>query len=122
MLVAHGTRTFAEDGPNHMDPHSLIPCVHELVSNLTGVPVERVSELALHSKVIDWHVSQMVKPVEAIITSTEPVHSVLEAQPKGTGTPHLVIAGDFLTQSSFVGCVGTAIDAANATISSLKQN
>ncbi|CAJ1422087.1 unnamed protein product [Effrenium voratum] len=72
------------------------------VRRLVGFPVE---ELLLGSRVIDWSCCQMVRPLESVPTSFS-----LWAPCSVHG--RVVVAGDFWSQSSFLGCFCSAQAAA----------
>lgn len=97
--------------PGALTAEAAIEMLHGAVSRKVGLPIEVVRSQALGSKVIDWHVSQMMTPLEAVSGVLLEEGAFLSAPQR---SPRLFIAGDFLTQSSFVGCVATARGVAQA--------
>merc|ERR1712216_1110893 len=57
-----------------------------------------LKSMTVHTKTVDWTIAQLVMPMEAVV-----------ADP-----PSPVIAGDFMTHSSYVGCYSSADAAADA--------
>jgi len=103
-VVGHTCRLLeGHPPPSSSAKERMVQMVHQAISKHVGLPLQVVESHALGSKVIDWHVSQMVRPLEAV-SGVLLQHTCLEASQR----PGLLIAGDFLTQSSFVGCVATA--------------
>ncbi|KAK3248751.1 hypothetical protein CYMTET_41792 [Cymbomonas tetramitiformis] len=113
-VVAHsvpcGDRTSAEE-----QAHLMVPAMYEALSALLGLPVEELRSRTLASKTIAWAVSQMIRPMEAVV---DPVPDIacLESDEDAAKGGKLVVAGDFMTQSSFLGCVGSALQASDVII------
>ena len=80
------------------------------LSKLTGLSESQISSYRLNSRSICWETSQMIRPMESII-SDPPFGWQCLRNSNGS----LVLAGDYMTQSSFLGCVATA-DAAARTV------
>jgi len=86
--------------------------VDHILSQKTGLPVETIHRYRLDKKSIAWYVSQMIRPMEAVVADP-PSDSSWQCLSTLSGS--LVICGDFMTQSSFLGCVASA-DAAAKTV------
>mmetsp|Transcript_85989 Transcript_85989/g.224169 ORF Transcript_85989/g.224169 Transcript_85989/m.224169 type:complete len:304 (+) Transcript_85989:3-914(+) len=77
-----------------------------------GIACAVLKSMVLHQKVIDWRVSQMTRPLEGLVCDfslSEPCFA------QGS----LIVAGDFWTQSSFLGCFCSALAASRAAIAQL---
>ena len=111
-VVGHTCRLLkGHHRPGALTAEAAVEMLHCAVSRKVGLPIEVVRSQALGSKVIDWHVSQMMTPLEAVSGVLLEEGAFLSAPQR---SPRLFIAGDFLTQSSFVGCVATARGVAQA--------
>ena len=110
-IVAHGAVAHGRAGK--LQP--LSQTLDSALSKLTGMPEGEISLLRLHTKSIPWNVSQMIMPMEAVVADPpSPAWQCLVGK-KGP-SEGIIIAGDFITQSSFVGCVATADAAAKAVV------
>lgn len=108
-------------GPGEGGGCRILPSqVHRALARLLGMQQEDVAALALHSRSIDWRVAQMVTPMEALVANppTDPPWVHLESAGPGAA---LIITGDFMTQSSFLGCVAAARAASEAVCVSLSR-
>jgi len=110
----HDAATLAQEQPDTSNKS----LAQQLCSLLAAVPNSTLSkdELLsnlLYEKTIDWTVGQSTTPMEAVVCDPprDPPLYHLEAVQK---EPLLIVAGDFMTQSSFLGCVSTADSAARA--------
>jgi len=96
--------------------------IHRSLGRLLGMEEADVKALSIGGeKVVNWKVAQMVLPMEAIVNEPpqDPPWTILsEAGPR----PRVVIAGDFMTQSSFLGCVASASSAALAISEEMKNS
>ena len=102
-LVAHGK-------VGHLDP--LGKSLDRTLSKLTGKTEDEIASYRLYSKSIPWQTSQMITPMEAVISDPpSPAWQCIVGKDR-----RLIIASDFMTQSSFVGCVASADAAARAVI------
>ena len=102
-LVAHGKA-------GHLDP--LGNSLDRTLSKLTGKTKEEIASCRLYSKSIPWQTSQMITPMEAVVSDPpSPAWQCIVGKQQ-----RLIIAGDFMTQSSFVGSVASADAAARAVI------
>lgn len=74
---------------------------------------DEVSTHRIHSKSILWDVSQLITPMEAVVADppSEPPWQCIVSR-----DGRLIVAGDFMTQSSFLGCVASADAAARAVV------
>ena len=93
--------------------------MHGAVAKLLGMDEETVAALAVgQPKTVRWGVAQMIRPMEAIVRDPPPPPDswrCLQSRPPSDegGFSTLVVAGDFMTQSSFLGCVASANAAAS---------
>ena len=74
---------------------------------------DEVSSHRIHSKSILWGVSQLITPMEAVVADP-PLEPPWQCIVSKDG--RLIVAGDFMTQSSFLGCVASADAAARAVV------
>merc|ERR1712154_610764 len=74
------------------------------LSEVLRISTPALRALLLKSKVIDWTVCQVVQPLEGVMCEVKLDGSCL---PVG----RVVVAGDFLSQSSFLGCYCSAYSA-----------
>ena len=103
VLVAHGQTGHLDTLGNSLD---------RTLSKLTGKTEDEIASCRLYSKSIPWHTSQMITPMEAVVSDPpSPAWQCIAGKDR-----RLIIAGDFMTQSSFVGCVASADAAARAVI------
>ena len=103
--------------------------LHAAVADLVGMTPEDVRSLAVGgTKVVRWQVAQMIRPKEAVMDPV-PNAACIVSCVDGGGTSgmddgrrrgRLVVAGDFMTQSSFLGCVTSASEASDAVISAIE--
>mmetsp|Transcript_17962 Transcript_17962/g.26592 ORF Transcript_17962/g.26592 Transcript_17962/m.26592 type:complete len:428 (-) Transcript_17962:3316-4599(-) len=91
--------------------------INETMSELTGLTPREVNSLRLKTKRICWDTSQMITPMEAIISDPPARWQCLQSERNG----RLILAGDYMTQSSFLGCVATADAAARAVEKALTK-
>lgn len=91
----------------------LVESVHDTLSRKVGISVEQLRAWTVDSKRIDWTVSQVVRPMEAVVEPVPKVSCFVSKQQTGG---NLVVAGDFLTQSSYLGSMTSALEASKATI------
>lgn len=93
----------------------------QAVAGVLGVPVEQLRAQLLGHKQVDWRVGQMMQPLEAVIKPENNEDCTAQCERgfiKACTGPCVVVVGDFLTQSSFLGCMGTAVGAAEAILRS----
>lgn len=78
-----------------------------------------INENRLHVKRIHWSISQMIMPMEAVIADPHSrVGSPVQClEGSGYWKGRLVLAGDYMTQSSFLGCLASASAAAQSVLS-----
>ena len=89
-------------------------CLDQKLSALTGLSEAEISSYRLCSKSISWKTSQMVRPMESIISDPPNCWQCLK---NSNGT--LILAGDYMTQSSFLGCIATADAAARVVLDTI---
>ena len=105
-----------------------------LARRLTGLSAEDVARAAVGSKSIRWSTAQLIRPMESVVPdppmAPDPIWQVLssrdgdctegaarkEARTERTDRPLLLVAGDMMCQSSFLGCVASANAAAHVVI------
>jgi hypothetical protein len=80
-----------------------------------GLSAADVEGMVLHTKSVEWTVAQMSRPMEAVVNNppTPPWCCMEGAGSAGAG---LIVAGDFMTQSSFLGCYASADAAVRAVL------
>lgn len=105
QLVVHSTC-----GANWNGPEEAL----KAVSQLCGLPLSQLKGLLLESKVIDWNICQMVQPLESIPTK-------LRLQEPCFEHGRILVAGDFWSQSSFLGCYCSAKAAVRKAVAILKE-
>jgi hypothetical protein len=93
--------------------------VDRLLSQRTGLSSETIRNYRLAKKSISWTVSQMIRPMEAVVADP-PSQPAWQCLSNASGS--LVVCGDFMTQSSFVGCVASADAAATTVWNYLSKN
>jgi len=95
-------------GQTNLQSKSLsLESVDATISQLTGLTKGEVASFRIKTKSICWDASQMITPMEAIIGDPPTRWQCLQ-------NGRLILAGDYMTQSSFLGCVATADAAARA--------
>ena len=114
MLVAHSKRVYT----NRMvelawDQAQMIHQVNVELSARSGMPIEELAAQITGSKMVEWKVSQLQRPMESVVDPVPQIASFVANSPHGL---HLLCAGDYLTQSSFLGCAASALDAADRLI------
>ena len=72
----------------------------------------RAHAVGLEPKTIHWDVAQMIRPMEAVVADPPAFPNSWRCI-EGSSTA-VIVAGDFMTQSSFLGCVSSANAAAAA--------
>jgi hypothetical protein len=78
-VVGHTCRLLeGHPPPSSSAKERMVQMVHQAISKHVGLPLQVVESHALGSKVIDWHVSQMVRPLEAV-SGVLLQHTCLEA-------------------------------------------
>lgn len=107
-IVVHGR---AEPNPQPLDEAQ----IDQVLASVTGLSPTTISRSRLYKKSISWEISQMIRPMEAVVNDP-PMNGAWQCLVAPSA--NLIVAGDFMTQSSFVGCVATA-DAAAKTISEI---
>merc|ERR1712232_407751 len=107
-LVFHGIGLNAED--------ALRPSADEfkhrslsLLAELVHLEASVLEKALVKSKVIDWEVSQMVRPLDALMPDV-----IEEFGDSCCVCNGVVLAGDYFTSSNFVGCYGSAAAAVRA--------
>ncbi len=81
-----------------------------------GLTADALAERTLATRTIDWRVAQMIRPAESLVGAPSFAPPVLAATGGDDKRPWLLLAGDFLSQSSFLGCVASAHAAADAAL------
>ena len=81
-----------------------------------GLTAEVLAERTLATRTIDWRIAQMIRPAESLVGAPMFAPPVLLAVGDKDKRPWLLLAGDFLAQSSFLGCVASAHAAADAAL------
>mmetsp|Transcript_58608 Transcript_58608/g.117719 ORF Transcript_58608/g.117719 Transcript_58608/m.117719 type:complete len:461 (+) Transcript_58608:173-1555(+) len=107
--------------------HAALPpgAVYSRLAQLLGMTADEVKGFALPAamKAIRWETAQMIRPMEALVADppTPPWRCLENTSARSThsggggeGVAKLVVAGDFMTHSSFLGCVSSAEAAAEA--------
>jgi hypothetical protein len=117
-IVAHcearsPTQSGAPAAPSQRRQDS-VEAVYEALALELGLTVTDVRTSVRHVKTVDWTVAQTFKPAEALFSTTpSPPRSCLESGGPG---PKLVVAGDFMTHASYIGCYASADAAVNAVL------
>lgn len=91
--------------------------IRALAARLGDVSEGELRTLLLHERAIDWTVAQVAAPMEALVPDPPKDPPWRHLQSAGAGA--LIVAGDFMTQSSFLGCVASADAAAEAVWAAL---
>jgi hypothetical protein len=98
---------------------------------LIAKDIESMVLHTLHTKTVDWTIAQMIKPMEAVVADppSPPWRCISSGGRASSGSgsgsgsgsasggAKLVVAGDFMTHSSYVGCYASADAAADVVIS-----
>ena len=99
-----------------------------LAMRLDGLEAGDLKSMTVHTKTVDWTIAQLVMPMEAVVADPpSPPWCCMESASAATqsassgcvGTRQgakIVIAGDFMTHSSYVGCYASADAAADAVV------
>jgi hypothetical protein len=86
-----------------------------------AVTASELEALTAHTRAVNWTVSQMVRPKEAVCDPVPPGNCLVDAGAQQQGAPaRLVLAGDFMAQSSFLGCFASAHAAVEAVLRASK--
>ena len=106
-----------------------IDSVYEaLAMRFHGLEAGDLKSMTEHTKTVDWTIAQLVMPMEAVVAdppsppwccieSASAATATASTGCKGTsGGAKVVIAGDFMTHSSYVGCYASADAAADAVV------
>merc|ERR1711865_376487 len=96
----------------------MVELINQQLSARSGIPADEWAAQVVGTKMIDWNVSQLLRPMESVVDPVPPVASFVAVCP---GELHLVLAGDYLTQSSYLGCVASALDATDRLIANVKH-
>ena len=85
--------------------------LHTLIGTLTGLQRGDIRAATAATKAVDWGGgrSQMVSPIQAVVEPAPVAPAIVAAGGR------LVVTGDFMSQSNFVGCYAAA-SAAAATV------
>lgn len=91
----------------------------DLLAQITELSSSDIRQYRRHSRSISWDVSQMIRPMEAVVADPPSPNwqCLVSASPRSV----LVVAGDFMTQSSFLGCVASAESAAQTVWRALDE-
>uniref|UniRef100_A0A7S2MSK2 Amine oxidase domain-containing protein n=1 Tax=Helicotheca tamesis TaxID=374047 RepID=A0A7S2MSK2_9STRA len=108
-LVVHGQAGLLEPLAESLD---------STLSKLTALSKEKIQSYRIHEKSIRWEVSQMITPMEAVVADPPTNWQCLRGGKNG----EIIVAGDFMTQSSYLGCVATADAAARAVVEVIEQD
>ena len=119
-VVVHSKATSGEQQPLPLKDEAF----DEWLAQNMELPISVIQASRLKKKSIAWKVSQMIRPMEAVLGDPPPNGSwqclvVPSSSKQGGG--RFIIAGDFMTQSSFVGCVASADAAAKETMRYLHE-
>ena len=104
LLVVHSTTS---------EPNFHLSDALKAVSQVLGVPSSLVEGLVLKSKMVDWTSCQMVQPLESIPTNLRVEEPCLQHG-------RVIVAGDFWSQSSFLGCFCSAKAAVRCAVTNLE--
>ena len=93
-----------------------------LAMQIDDLDAEDLRSMTTHTKTVDWTIAQSIMPMEAVVADppSPPWCCIRGVAGKSTGAT-LVIAGDFMTHSSYVGCYATADSAADAVVGGARQ-
>ena len=109
-LVVHGAtgRKLASD------------TVDATLSKLLGVGVPEIQSWRLFKKEIHWNPSQMISPMEALFSEPRTMQCLTMIDHDGDSNTNtngrIILAGDYLTTSNFLGCIATANAAASVVV------
>uniref|UniRef100_A0A7S1B638 Uncharacterized protein n=2 Tax=Corethron hystrix TaxID=216773 RepID=A0A7S1B638_9STRA len=103
-------------GPPDCSLEPLGDALDSTLSSLTGMAANDIAACRVFSKTIPWKVAQMVTPMEAVVGNppTAPLWQCLVG-----GNGKIVLAGDFMTHSSYLGCIASADAAARAVVKTM---
>ena len=160
-LVGHTASTLSStDGGGAVFPsnEAALLGMFAVAADGLGLPVSQLVAAAAETKVIDWRVAQMVRPIDAVAATTPdpplfattptalktaafaaaPTTTAMPTatptgppsggsdsggggdNPSGSTKPGLIVTGDFMTHSSFVGCFAAASAAASVCAAELR--
>jgi len=111
MVVGHSKRFYSNRASKRevaWDRAQMIDQVNRELAARCAIPRAVWAANVIGSKMVPWEVSQLQRPMESVVDPVPNVASfVTSTGPLGL---KLVCAGDYLTQSSFLGCVASALD------------
>jgi hypothetical protein len=87
-----------------------------LAGEIGDMNADELRSMVVHSKTVDWTTAQMVMPMEAVVSDPpSPPWCCLT----GVDGAKLIVAGDFMTHSSYIGCYASADAAADAVVANM---
>ena len=104
------------------DTDSLGMVYDALSMRLDGLDADDLRSATTHTKTVDWTIAQSIMPMEAVVADppSPPWCCIRGGAGTRTGAT-LIIAGDFMTHSSYIGCYATADSAADAVVGGARQ-